>query len=106
MNNIEVEIRSFISKEEYDRLLDFFKEKSKLIKKDNQESFYFDSEQDLRIQKNDFYSKIWLKKGKLHDKYREEIEIKFNKEDFNKIEDLFIALGYKIEIKWIRKKMD
>jgi len=106
MKNIEVEIRSFISKEEYEKLLKFFKEKAKLIKEDYQESFYFDCDQDLRIQKNDFYSKVWMKKGNLHDEHREEIEIKFDKKDFRELEKLFISLGLNVDIKWFRKRFE
>ncbi len=106
MNNIEVEIRSFLTKKKYEELLMFFKENSKLIKEDYQETFYFDCEQDLRIQKNEFFSKVWLKKGKIHDECREEIEIKFDTGDFEKLEDLFLTLGYEIEIKWFRKRFE
>ncbi len=77
--NIEVEIRSFLSKEQYEQLLNFFKQNAQLVKEDDQETWYFEGEQDLRIQKNRLYSKIWLKKGKIHDDYREEIEIKLDK---------------------------
>ena len=104
MNNIEVEVRAFLSKGQYLRLLKFFKKKGKFIKKDNQVSYYFDCQQDLRIQKSDNSAKIWLKKGKMHAKSREEIEIEINISDFNTVEKLFKALGYKIEIKWYRKR--
>ncbi|MDD2388098.1 MAG: hypothetical protein PHP52_15095 [Bacteroidales bacterium] len=40
-----------------------------------------------------------MKKGKIHDDSREEIEIKFDKNDFEKLETLFLSLGYNIEIK-------
>src|SRR3989344_4785040 len=40
--NIEVEIRSFISEQQYNSLLIFFKKNSKFIKEDYQETFYFD----------------------------------------------------------------
>lgn len=106
LKNIEVEIRSFISKEKYEKLLKFFKKKGELIKEDSQESFYFDCDQDLRIQKNDFYSKVWMKKGNLHDKYREEIEIKFDKKDFGELEKLFLSLGFNVDIKWFRKRYE
>lgn len=102
--SIEVEIRSFISKEKYFELLDFFKENAELKKEDYQETFYFDCDEDLRIQKNNLKSKIWMKKGKLHDEQREEIEIEFDKEKFNELENLFLALGYNVEIKWFRKR--
>ena len=78
----EVEIRSFVSKEKYFELIDFFKKYASLINEDFQETIYLDCPQDLRIQKNSFYSKIWLKKGKMHDEQREELEIRFKKDDF------------------------
>lgn len=104
--NIEAEIRSFISEEQYKELLIFFKENAEQIKEDYQESYYFDCDEDLRIQRNNFHSKIWMKKGKIHDDHREEIEIKFDKNEFDKLETLFIALGYNIEIKWFRKRFE
>jgi len=102
--NIEVEIRSFITKEKYEELLDFFKKEGEFVNEDHQETYYFDAGQDLRIQKNNFFSKIWLKKGEIHDDHREEIEIKFPKEDFEKLEKLFLSLGFNVEIKWFRTR--
>ena len=104
--NIETEIRSFISKEKFDELFDFFKKNAYLVKEDYQETFYFDCDEDLRIQRNNFFSKIWMKKGKIHDDHREEIEIKFDKDEFEKLEKLFFSLGYNIEIKWFRKRFE
>ena len=104
MNNIEVEIRSFISPEKYQELLSFFQEGGKFVDEDYQETYYFDAEQDLRIQRNNTHSKVWLKKGKLHDEHREEIEIKFDKNNFEMLEKLFLTLGYNTQIKWFRKR--
>ena len=101
---IEVEVRSFIIKEKYDDLLKFFKRNAEFVKEDYQETYYFDSDADLRIQKNNFFSKIWLKKGKIHDDFREEIEIKFKRDDFKNLERLFLELGFNVEIKWFRKR--
>jgi len=103
-NNIEVEIRSFISKEQYEKLLKFFKKEAELVKKDNQKTIYFDSKQNLRIQKNNLTTKICLKKGKVHDDFRKETEIHTKKEDFEKFQEIFKKLGYKEEIIWIRKR--
>jgi predicted adenylyl cyclase CyaB len=102
--DIEVEIRSFISEEKYDELINFFNKEGEFINEDYQETYYFDSKEDLRIQRNNFFSKIWLKKGKIHDEHREEIEIKFNKEDFEKLEEIFILAGLNVQIKWFRKR--
>lgn len=104
MNNIEVEIRSFITKEKYEELLDFFNQNGKLLAEDSQETYYFDAPQDLRIQKNNYFSKVWLKKGKIHDEFREQTEIKFDRNEFEKLEQLFKSLGYDIAVKWYRKR--
>ncbi len=100
--NIEVEIRSFITKEKYEELLEFFNNNSEKIKENYQETFYFDSNQDLRTQKSDSHAKIWLKKGKIHDEFREEIEVKLNKEDFEKANKIFEAIGLNTKIKFYR----
>ena len=104
--NIEVEIRSFIDEEKYNNLIDFFKREGKLVKEDNQETHYFKGNEDLRIQKNNFYSKIWLKKGKIHDDAREEIEIKSDNKSFESLSKLFGTLGYEVEIKWFRDRKE
>jgi predicted adenylyl cyclase CyaB len=101
---IEVEIRSFISKAKYEEFLEFFKKEGEFINEDDQTTYYFDAPFDLRIQKNNFFSKIWMKKGKIHDEQREEVEIKFKRDDFERLEQLFHALGYNVYIKWFRKR--
>ena len=104
MNNIEVEIRSFISKEKYNELIEFFNKNAEFINEDYQETYYFDTKEDLRIQKNNYFSKIWMKKGKMHDEQREEIEIKFAKDDFEKLEKVFTSAGMNVNIKWYRTR--
>ncbi len=102
--NIEVEIRSFIDKEDYERLLDFFHRNAHFITEENQETHYLNVDRDLRIQRNESFSKIWMKKGSIHDEAREETEIKFNKEDFEKIKRIFSSIGIDTSIKWIRQR--
>ena len=104
MENIEVEVRSFITKEKYKELLNFFERNAELVKEDFQETHYFDCEADLRIQKNNSGSKIWLKEGKIHDDAREEIEIKLDDKDFDKANKIFSAINLKPEIKWLRER--
>lgn len=101
---IEVEIRSFISKDKFEDLREYFKKNSNYLGEDYQETFYFDCNQDLRIQKNNHFAKIWLKKGELHDEQREEIEVRFDQNDFKKIEQIFLALGIGIKVKWYRTR--
>lgn len=101
---IEVEIRSFISKEKYEELIEFFKKEGEFVNEDDQVTYYFDAPFDLRIQKNNFFSKAWMKSGKIHDEIREETEIKFKREDFERLEQIFLALGYNVQIKWFRRR--
>ena len=102
--NVEVEIRSFISKEKYEELIEFFKREGTFVNEDCQETYYFDCKEDLRIQQNNFFSKVWLKKGKMHDECREEIEVQFDKKYFTMLESLFVSLGFPVRIKWFRKR--
>ena len=90
--NIEVEIRSFLTKERYEELIEFFKENAKFVGEDEQETIYFDSDNDVRIQKNNYFSKIQMKKGQIHDETREEIEVKCDREDFDKLLQIFESL--------------
>lgn len=102
--NIEVEVRSFIDEVCYRELEKRLRKEAEFLGEDEQTTFYFDAKEDLRIQQGNAFSKIWLKKGKLHDESREEIEIFFKREDFPKLERLFAALGYSVLIKWFRQR--
>ena len=102
--NVEVEIRAFIDEKKYENLLDFFSENSKKIDEEEQETHYFNTKEDVRIQETNTYSKIWMKRGRLHDDSREEIEVKLAKVDFSKLKEIFKALGHNVEIKWFRKR--
>lgn len=102
--NIETELRSLIDEKEYKRLLRFFKKEAKFLGQEKQISYYFSGEQDLRIQKSDKSAKIWMKKGKMHDDSREEIEVKLDLKEFENAEKIFEALGYVVKIKWFRKR--
>lgn len=99
---LEIEIRSFITKKQYDKLNKFFRIKAKPVEKSHQETIYFDSKKDFRIQRSGKYSKIWMKGGKMHDEKREELEVKFKKEDFEPMLKLLGNLGFKTSIKWLR----
>ena len=57
MQNIECEIRCLISEDEYNTLIGQFKDVAVDQGSDEQVTFYFDSKEDLRIQKNENYAK-------------------------------------------------
>jgi len=102
----EAELRSFISKEKYDELISFFQKNAELLSDTSQETHYLNSDKDLRIQKNDDYSKIWLKLGKMHDEQRKEIEIRMKSQDFDSLKEIFEIIGFDAKIKWFRKRKE
>ncbi len=103
--SIEVEVRSFLTKEKYEELKRFFMKSAELKSEDYQVTYYFDCAKDLRIQKSSSFSKVWLKEGRIHDSARKEIEVFFRKEDFEKLEKIFLTVGFKIKAKWFRQRL-
>jgi predicted adenylyl cyclase CyaB len=104
LENIEVEIRTFLNDAQYDAMLAFFRKEAEFTGEDEQENFYFDAPVDLRVQRNGKGAKLVLKKGKMHADHREEIEVPFPREDFEAVQTIFDALGHGIKIKWFRKR--
>ncbi|MBT3408171.1 hypothetical protein HOK68_04960 [Candidatus Woesearchaeota archaeon] len=101
---IEVEIRSFISKEKFEELIEFFKKEGNLIEIETDETEYYADQGGVRLWKNNDYAKIILKSGNIHDDCREEYEIKFDKINFNHLQKMFEKLNIPKQIKWFRKK--
>ncbi len=101
----EVEVRSFISKEEYFRLKVFLNDNADFLEKRNETTYYLNSKKDLRIQKTDSEAKIWLKEGKIHDDFREELEVRTYLNDFDNLKKLFKSLGMKTVLKWERERL-
>jgi len=121
MKNIEIEVRSFISQKAYKRLRKKLDKEAKFLKSVNEETIYFRAERenkvlanrgsyfkgiegDLRLRRDRDQAFVIFKKGKIHDNSREEIEIKFDRKDFEKIKKLFVNLGSREVVKWFRKR--
>lgn len=104
--NIECEIRAFLTDEQYDRLSEKLGRVAMFGGEDEQVTYYFqgNGDPDLRIQRRSNGSKIWLKKGRMHDEARPEIELPCQSDDFPTLENLFLALGYTISVKWFRQR--
>lgn len=106
MQQIEVELRALISKKKYHELLNFFKNLNLSFTEDYHETYYFDTKDHLRIYRTNSEAILLFKKGKIHDEIKEEIEIKFKREEFENLEKLFLYLGLKIQAKWLRKRIE
>jgi len=106
MKNIEIEVRSFITRNEYKKLQKVLRKEAKFIDSIKEETVYFEAKnKDLRIRKDEKDAYLILKEGKIHDDSREEMEVRIKREDFGKIERLFKKLGYKDKIRWFRKRI-
>ena len=101
---IEIELRSFITEDKYRELLNFFRKNGKFMNKENQITHYLDDKGNLRIQKNDKFSKVWLKLGGLHAIEHKEMEAKFPRESFEELEKIFTLSGKPTRIKWVRSR--
>lgn len=106
MKNIEIEVRSLITKKEYVKLLKRLNEEAKFADSIKEETVYLslNDKKDLRLRRNRKEAFLILKKGKIHDSFRQEIKIKFTRENFGKLEKLFGELGYKAKVRWFRKR--
>jgi adenylate cyclase class 2 len=104
MKRIEVEIRTFISPSQYQNLIKKLKKIAKFKGEINEETVYCGSER-LRIRKNDKASYLILKSGKIHQDFRGEIEIKFKKEDFEKMKEILERIGFPVVAIWKRKRL-
>jgi adenylate cyclase class IV len=102
---VEVELRSFITKEKYGELLRFFAREGRLLGSDNQVTYTLNDRNSVRIQRNDSHSKLWIKMGKgQHDPIHEEIEVRFDRKDFNTLARAMEVMGFPPLIKWFRKR--
>lgn len=101
---IEAEIRSFVTKERFAQLYALLLAEGEHMSTDQQETHYLDAPQDLRIQQNNFFAKIILKEGVVHDEAREEVEVKVPREEFANLQALFQGLHYGVRIKWFRTR--
>jgi adenylate cyclase class 2 len=104
MEKVEVEIRTFISTSQYAKLAKKLKKIAKFKGEINEETIYCGSER-LRIRRDNRASYLILKSGKIHQDFREEIEIKFKKEDFEKMKEILERIGFPVIAIWKRKRL-
>lgn len=106
MKNIEVEVRSFVDDVQFSNIKNILDRDFEFTKELREVTVYFSGEKDLRMRKNEDGAYVILKEGKIHDDFREELEIKIDKKDFNDMIKLFRSLGFEIEIEWRRSRLE
>ena len=103
---IEVEKRSFITKEKYEDIIVKLKKDNVDMEETNQITYYLKGDTDFRIMFPNDFTKMWLKKGNLHDDAREEMEVKVDNQYKEDLIKMLSALNYEVEIKWFRKRIE
>lgn len=96
---IEVELRSFITKDKYEELIKKYNAKC-----EKQITYYFNSKQDFRMMKTKEYTQLWLKTGKMHEASRLEKVVKIDNAYRNDLESMLELLDYEVDIKWFRTR--
>lgn len=100
----EVEVRTMISAKEFSRLKGFFSRKAKFLNHHKDETLYFDPDGKIRLRLEKNYACFIHKSGRIHDKHREELEIKFSKSDFLRAQKFLELLGKPIFVRWVRER--
>jgi len=103
MKNVEIEVRSFISPTQYKNLERKLNKVAKFLKEIKEETAYCGKE-NIRIRRDENFSYLILKSGKIHDNFRDEIKIRFKRTDFKNLKEIFARLGFNISIMWFRKR--
>ncbi len=99
---IEVELRTFLTKEKYHQLTSFFEEVGCNINKSRQITYYFSGDKDFRLMLTNENLMLWLKTGEIHDEAREEMTVKIDNNYKQNLLKMIHLLGYTEEIKWYR----
>jgi predicted adenylyl cyclase CyaB len=101
---LEVELRSFITEQQYDDLFHRFLVQGQLVEHSRQITHYIDHKIDTRIQLSTFGGKVWQKLGNMHDLARKEREVMMSRLDAQTMLEIFQGLGFKIKVSWYRER--
>lgn len=104
MENIEVEARALVSKTQFDRLKKFFNKNAKFLNRHKDETLYFDEDGKARLRKEEKRAYFVHKGGRIHDKYRRELELEIKKSDFNLARNFMESIGKPVAVRWQRER--
>ena len=102
MKNIEVEIQTVVAGKDWPRLKKFFDRNAKFLGEHKDRTAYFEKNGRIRIRMEPAWAYFVFKSGKMHDRARKEIEIKFSKKDARLAEKFLNSLGFPVQIRWER----
>ena len=94
---IEIEFRGPLTKNEFQKLLNFFKKEAKFVKRMKRKTFVFENKDktlDLKVRTTDGIPEIVLKKGFMGAVRREEIILQLKTDSIKEAVRLFSLLGH------------
>jgi predicted adenylyl cyclase CyaB len=101
---IEVELRTFVSAEQFEELRRFLSSQGRQLEHVRQITHYLDHPVDTRIQLSTEDGRLWQKLGKMHDKARQELEVTMPKQNAETILGIFRNLGFAVKVTWYRER--
>jgi len=102
----EVEVSSLLKPAGYKRLYKYLEKNSKLINKEEAETVVLAASQgDLRLVRANDKVKLICKTGDVFQEVRAEMEVLVDIKDADKLEEIFLALGFKIACQYKKKRV-
>ncbi|NQU78271.1 hypothetical protein HQ545_00730 [Candidatus Woesearchaeota archaeon] len=98
MKDIRVQIGSVLTKDKHNSLIEFFQQQCGASSWEEQVTYHYEAPVEAIIQKKSTFSRLVTKKGS------ERVELRFNRDDFGQLENMFKMFGYPIKVKWFRKR--
>lgn len=101
----EVEVRSLLKPAGYRKLYSYLKKQGKLLEDIKEETINFQSSQgDLLLRRSEVNTKLTYKVGRVTDDIRSEMEVIADKNDFEEFEQIMLALKFKVNSRWFKKR--
>lgn len=101
----EVEVRSLLKPQGYRKLYNYLKKQGKLLEDIKEETINFRSRQgDLLLRRSEIGTKLTYKVGRVTDDIRSEMEVMADKDDFEEFEQIMLALKFKVNSRWFKKR--
>lgn len=91
---IELKVKCFMTKNQYESLLKYLNSFAEFKDKNNMVIYEFSNPAVLKVQKDNYSSVVYARKNNL--------KAVFQKEEFDDLVDIFETLGFDISIKWFK----
>jgi len=91
-------LKALVSLDELPRIKEFLEENGRFVRKETMKSTWYDPKGSLAIEQHKGFSLVRKREG--NEEVAEEVEIKCEEHDYDKLNDLFCALEHKACVEW------